>query len=53
MKDVVPKSNACVRVESALSNRLQSRLFKLLKKVIPVLKNKRQWKRPRVVPSIL
>ena len=51
MKDVLPKSNVCVRMESVLSNRLHSRLLKVLKKVLLSLTNKGQW-RKRVVDSI-
>ena len=45
LKDILPESNVCVRVESVLSNRLQSKLLKVLKKVILSLTNKGQWRR--------
>ena len=38
LKDVLPKSNVCVREKSVLSNRVQSRLLKVLKKVLLSLK---------------
>ena len=40
MKDVLPKSNVCVRAESVLSNRLQLTLLKALKKVLLPLTNR-------------
>ena len=43
LKDVLPKSKVCVREESVLSDRVQSRLLKVLKKVLLSLTNKGQW----------
>ena len=52
MKDVLPKGNACVRLQSALSNGLQSRLLKVLKKVLLSSTNKGQWRIKLVADSI-
>ena len=52
LKYALPKSDVCVRLESILSNRLQSRLLKVPKKVLFSLVIKGQSRRKWVADSI-
>ena len=52
VKDVFPKNNVCVRIALVLCNKLQSRLFTVLRRVHLPLMYKRQWRKKWVLNTV-